>query len=177
MPDAYIPNADADRFARMEQVLRRLDTDVQRLLHSQKTPGELPNSGGGSPDDGVLARFRLVAKLYRGQTSLGAERLDIPGTTESIKCEYGNGYWFGSETIFAVKVGGDWQVVGSGKTGVGNQTNTAAPIAKGASASRALTNGWTVTVKANCGAIGALKKYDAIWDEINLVWTAVSAEC
>jgi hypothetical protein len=179
MPDAYTPNDDAGRVARIEQVTRRLDTDVQRLLQNQKTPGETPNSsgGGGSPDGGGLARFQLVAKLYRGQTSLGAIRLDIPGTTASIKCDYGNGYWFGDEKIFASKVGSDWQVVGSGKAGIGNQSNTAAPIAKGSSASRALSNGWTVTLKANCGAIGASKKYDAIWDEINLLWVAVAAEC
>lgn len=177
MPDAYIPLGNADRMARLEQVIRRLDTDVQRLLMSQQK-ADPPISGGGGTGEsgGGLARFQLTNKLYRGITSANANRLDTPGT-ETLKAEYSTGYWFGDETVYAALVDGEWQVVGSGAHAIGNNTNTSSAINKGASGTRSLANGKSVTVKANSGNIGASKKYDVAWDGYESVWVAVAAEC
>lgn len=178
MTYAYVPSGSAERLGAIEQILREHRTDIQRLLRTQKPQGEVPLSGGNGSSDagGGLARFQLAFKLYNGITSANAIRLDEPGT-DTLQCEYGYGYWFGDEKVFAIQVDGVWQVVGAGKCTIGGNTNTASQINANTISTRTLSNGKSVSVVAKSGNIGANKNYDVSWDEQNKIWLAVASGC
>ena len=161
---------------RIDEELRRQSAIVDNLpvRWANNTPTQ----------SSVIRKAKLTAPIYHEIATPGSPNAllcDSEGTPVSpdvaitVVMDYHFGYVFADQVIEVKKQGDLYQSASGGVEYMGG-TNTSTPIAQGASGSRALDNGKSVTIYARWEAIGASKQFGAWFNDFNKHWEA-AAEC
>lgn len=169
-----------------ESEFRRL---IERLEDEQRRQASIVDNlpvrwANNTPtQSSVQRKAKLTADIYHEIATPGspnallcdAEGAPIsPDVAITVVMDYHFGYLFADQIIEVKKQGDVYQSASGGVEYMGG-TNTTL-ITHGASGSRALDNGKSVTIYARWEAIGASKQFGAWFNDFNKHWEA-AAEC